>query len=84
MHCTPYDFSVKASIAVTHKSDLILSAKTFSGNPYDDHILYEQPEQTRMLLKNTGSTPKQVIADLAFRIIVDDKKLHRGSRSSVD
>jgi IS5 family transposase len=31
----PYEFGVKASIAVTHKSGLMAGARTFPGNPYD-------------------------------------------------
>ncbi len=35
----PYKFGVKASIAVTHRSRLVVGARTFPGNPYDGHIL---------------------------------------------
>jgi IS5 family transposase len=40
----PYEFGVKASIAVTHKSGLMVGARTFPGNPYDGHILSAQLE----------------------------------------
>ena len=40
----PYEFGVKASIAVTHKQGLIVGARTFPGNPYDGHTLHEQIE----------------------------------------
>ena len=42
----PYELGVKASIAVTHKSGLMVGARTFPGNPYDGHILSAQLEQT--------------------------------------
>jgi IS5 family transposase len=34
-----YEFGVKTSIAITHRSGLIVGARTFPGNPYDGHIL---------------------------------------------
>jgi IS5 family transposase len=51
----PYEFGVKASIAVTHKSGLMVGARTFPGNPYDGHILREQLEQTGILLEDVAS-----------------------------
>lgn len=33
----PYEFGVKASIAVAHKNGLVVGARTFPGNPYDGH-----------------------------------------------
>lgn len=78
----PYEFGVKASIAVTHENDLIVGAKTFPGNPYDGHILHKQLTQTRILLENAGSMPKQVIADLGFRGVDAENPhveiIHRG------
>ena len=83
----PYEFGVKVSIAVTHKSGLIVGARTFPGNPYDGHILPGQLEQTQMLLADTGSTPKQVIADLGFRGVDADNPnveiIHRGKYKSL-
>ena len=35
----PYEFGVKASIAVTHGKGLMVGARTFPGNPYDGHTL---------------------------------------------
>jgi IS5 family transposase len=35
----PYEFGVKASIAVTHGKGLVVGARTFPGNPYDGHTL---------------------------------------------
>ena len=63
----PYEFGVKASIAVTHKSGLMVGARTFPGNPYDGHILSAQLEQTRILLEDIGREPKEVVVDLGFR-----------------
>jgi len=83
----PYEFGVKASIAVTHKSGLMVGAKTFPGNPYDGHILHKQLSQTRVLLENTGSIPKQVIVDLGFRGVDADNQqveiIHRGKYKSL-
>ena len=50
-HRQPYEFGVKASVAVTHRRGLIVGARTFPGNPYDGHVLSEQLEQTRILLR---------------------------------
>jgi IS5 family transposase len=63
----PYEFGVKASLAVTHKSGLVVGARTFPGNPYDGHVLAEQLEQTRILLEDTPSQPKHVVVDLGYR-----------------
>ncbi|QOJ23284.1 MAG: transposase [Gammaproteobacteria bacterium] len=83
----PYEFGVKAGIAVTHKSGLIVGARTFPGNPYDGHILHQQLEQTHRLLEDTGSIPKQVIADLGFRGVDADNPaveiIHRGKYKSL-
>ena len=83
----PYEFGVKVSIAVTHKSGLMVGARTFPGNPYDGHILPEQLEQMQILLEDTGSTPKQVIADLGFRGVDADNPnmeiIHRGKYKSL-
>jgi hypothetical protein len=35
----PYEFGVKASIAVNYRSGLVVGARTFPGNPYGGHIL---------------------------------------------
>ena len=52
----PYEFGVKASIAVTHKSGLMVGARTFPGNPYDGHILSAQLEQTNIPVSYTHLT----------------------------
>ena len=83
----PYEFGVKASIAVTHKSGLMVGARTFPGNPYDGHILNQQLEQTTILLENTGKAPKQVVVDLGFRGVDQDNPavdiIHRGKYRSL-
>jgi hypothetical protein len=55
----PYEFGVKASIAVTHKSGLVVGARTFPGNPYDGHILAAQLEQTGILHRRCGTHPQR-------------------------
>lgn len=83
----PYEFGVKASIAVTHKSGLMVGARTFPGNPYDGHILSAQLEQTRILLEDVGCEPKAVVVDLGFRGVDRDNPkveiIHRGKYKSL-
>ena len=83
----PYEFGVKASVAVTHKSGLMVGARTFPGNPYDGHLLNEQLEQTTILLEDVGRTPKEVVVDLGFRgVDADNPKveiIHRGKFKSL-
>jgi len=83
----PYEFGVKASIAVTHRRGLIVGARTFPGNPYDGHILAAQLEQTSILLEDVGRTPKQVVVDLGYRGVDADNPgveiLHRGRFKSM-
>ena len=83
----PYEFGVKASVAVTHKSGLMVGARTFPGNPYDGHLLNEQLEQTAILLEDVGRTPKEVVVDLGFRGVDADNPtveiIHRGKFKSL-
>ena len=83
----PYEFGVKASIAVTHRSGLVVGARTFPGNPYDGHILSAQLEQTNILLEDVGRTPKHVVVDLGFRGVDEDNPgveiIHRGRFKSL-
>jgi IS5 family transposase len=83
----PYEFGVKTSLAVTHKSGLMVGARTFPGNPYDGHILSAQLEQTTILLEDVGTKPRQVIADLGYRGVDDDNPgveiIHRGKYKSL-
>lgn len=83
----PYEFGVKASIAVTHRSGLMVGARTFPGNPYDGHILAAQLEQTTILLEDTGAKPKQVFVDLGYRGVDHENPgveiIHRGKSKSL-
>ena len=80
----PYEFGVKASLAITEKSGLIVGARTFPGNPYDGHTLAGQLEQTRILLENVPGDPKPVtvLTDLGYRgvdaEVVPTRLIHRG------
>lgn len=51
----PYEFGVKVSVAVTHKHGLTVGAHSFTGTPYDGHILSEQLEQATILTEDTGA-----------------------------
>jgi len=83
----PYEFGVKASVAVTHKSGLVVGARTFPGNPYDGHILRQQIEQTTILLEDIGVAPKQAVVDLGYRGVDEDNPgieiIHRGKHKSL-
>jgi transposase, IS5 family len=83
----PYEFGVKASIAVTHRHGLMVGARTFPGNPYDGHTLREQLEQTCALLEDVGVRPHTAVVDLGFRGVDDDvapvQVLHRGKNKSI-
>ena len=63
----PYEFGVKASIAVTHGKGLVVGARTFPGNPYDGHTLAAQIEQTSTLLQDIGAKPITAVVDLGYR-----------------
>ena len=77
----PYEFGVKASIAVTHRQGLIVGARAFPGNPYDGHTLAEQIEQTTNLLQDLNVKPTTAIVDLGYRGVdhlVPVDIVHRG------
>jgi IS5 family transposase len=77
----PYEFGVKASIAVTHKQGLIVGARTFPGNPYDGHTLAAQIEQTTTLLQDLQVKPTTAVVDLGYRGVDDlvpAEVIHRG------
>jgi IS5 family transposase len=78
----PYEFGVKASIAVTHKQGLIVGARAFPGNPYDGYTRNEQREQVGILLEDVGVKPRQVVVDLGFRGVDRENPeveiIHRG------
>ena len=83
----PYEFGVKVSLAVAHKSGLIIGARSFPGNPFDGHTLAAQLEQTGVLLQDIGVTPKVAVVDLGYRGV--DKEIapveliHRGKYKSL-
>jgi IS5 family transposase len=83
----PYEFGVKTSVAVTHKSGLMVGARTFPDNPYDGHLLNAQLEQTTILLEDVGRAPKVVVVDLGFRGVDGDNPnveiIHRGKFKSL-
>ena len=54
-------------LAVTHKQGFLVEARSFTGNPYDGHILSAQMEQNTILLQDLDVSPKQVVVDLGFR-----------------
>jgi IS5 family transposase len=63
----PYEFGVKSGIAVTHKSGLVVGARTFPSNPYDGHTLHEQIEQVNILCGGHGVAFKEAVVDLGYR-----------------
>ncbi len=83
----PYEFGVKASIAITHRSGLVVGARKFPGTPYDGHTLWEQLEQTAILLEGVGAIPRQVVANLGYRGVDAHNPgieiIHRGRHKSL-
>ncbi len=60
----PYDFGVKASIAVTNKEGFVIGAQSCPGNPYDGHTLLPQLEQIKQF---TAVQPEQCFVDRGYR-----------------
>jgi hypothetical protein len=60
----PCEFGAKVSIAVTAKDSWVVGARTFKGNPYDSHTLFEVSDQIKSI---TDHTPKQVYVDRGYR-----------------
>jgi IS5 family transposase len=83
----PYEFGVKASIAITHRSGLVVGARTFPGNPYDGRTLWEQLEQSTILLEGVGAKPRQVVGVLGYRGVDAHNPgieiIHRGRHKSL-
>ena len=74
-----YEFGVKASIAITAKSGLIVGARTFTGNPHDSKTLSPQLAQVKQLLApiNNAPTLKTVLVDLGYRgVTIDGVEIH--------
>jgi len=86
----PYEFGVKASLAITARQGLIVGARSFPGNPFDGHTLAAQLEQTTILLQDLPGAPKPrtVIVDLGFRGVDAEVEpvqiIHRGKARSLD
>lgn len=83
----PYEFGVKVSLAVTHKSGLMVGARSFPGNPFDGHTLEQQLEQTTALLQDIGVAPKATVVDLGYRGVDQEiapvELIHRGKYKSL-
>lgn len=60
----PYEFGVKASIAVTNKEGFVIGATSCPGNPYDGHTLKGQLEQVEKL---TTVKPEECYTDRGYR-----------------
>lgn len=61
---------------------MIVGARSFAGNPYDGHTLYEQIEQSTILMQDSGVQPQTVYTDLVYRGVGKDNPAigikHRG------
>ena len=74
-------------IALTLKSNLIVGARSFEGNPSDGHTLYEQIEQSSILMQDTNVKPTTAYVDLGYRGVEQDYPelgiKHRGKKSKL-
>ena len=68
----PYEFGVKVGLAMTLKGNLIVGARSFTGNPYDGHTLAEQIEQSTILMQNLDVQPEVAYVDLGYRGVDQD------------
>ena len=59
-----YEFGVKASIAVTKDSGIIVGSVTFEKNIYDAHTLEATLQQVK---RNTNQSPKEAICDRGYK-----------------
>ena len=59
-----YEFGVKASIATTAKEAFIIGARSYPGNPYDGHTLYDQLQQVHTV---TDIKPEICLVDRGYR-----------------
>jgi IS5 family transposase len=59
-----YEFGCKASFVSAARSNWILGAKAFHGNPYDGHTLAAALAQSARL---TGVAARQAVCDLGYR-----------------
>jgi IS5 family transposase len=83
----PYEFGVKAAVVILHRIGLMVGARTFTGNPFDGHILNPALEQATNLMQDVGGKISQVVADLGFRGVDADNPdkfiIHRGKFKSL-
>jgi IS5 family transposase len=81
----PYEFGCKVGIATTLRGNLIVGARTFAGNPYDGHTLWEQLDQASVLMQESGMKPTEATVDLGYRGVDDQNPdvliRHRGKKS---
>jgi IS5 family transposase len=65
----------------------MLGARTFPGNPYDDHILSAVLEQATNLTQDIATKLKHIVVDLGFRGVDADNPgkeiIHRGKFKSL-
>jgi IS5 family transposase len=61
---TPYEFGVKASVAVTAREGVVVGMRSMPGAPYDGHTLHSQLEQVEIL---SGVRPTMALADRGYR-----------------
>lgn len=59
-----YEFGVKASVAVTNKSNFVIGGLALRGRPYDGHSLVVALEQVRRLTK---TSIEEVFVDRGYR-----------------
>jgi IS5 family transposase len=59
-----YEFGAKVSIAVTLHEGFVLGARSYPGNPYDGHTLYDQLQPVETL---TGVKPQRAFVDRGYR-----------------
>ncbi|MBL0320050.1 MAG: IS5 family transposase [Alphaproteobacteria bacterium] len=59
-----YEFGCKVSYSVTNKSNFIIGAKAFHGNPHDSRTLKDALTQ---IVRLTGVMPKETYVDLGYR-----------------
>lgn len=60
----PYEFGVKASIAIAQMCGLVVGPRAYPGKQYDGHVLSGQLERPCLLMEDAGKVPQQVVIDL--------------------
>ena len=59
-----YEFGVKASIAVTNRSNFVVGGQALPGSPYDGHTL---PGVLAQVVRMTGERVREVFVDRGYR-----------------